>query len=140
MTTMPRRQGKTKHVEKLMLRTCKDKPEKISACQKSSFPMRLFFSVFFSRESKLTRLLQDSLGGRTKTSIIATVSPASSNVELVSTQPVVSKVLAKLKVYLHSPTFLSDPARHEMPSGIKNHLPIRLDVVVSYTIVPYRQN
>ncbi|KAH8833599.1 P-loop containing nucleoside triphosphate hydrolase protein [Flagelloscypha sp. PMI_526] len=33
------------------------------------------------RESKLTRLLQDSLGGRTKTSIIATVSPARSNVE-----------------------------------------------------------
>lgn len=34
-----------------------------------------------SRESKLTRLLQDSLGGRTKTSIIATVSPAGINVE-----------------------------------------------------------
>ncbi|KAF9246508.1 P-loop containing nucleoside triphosphate hydrolase protein [Melanogaster broomeanus] len=33
------------------------------------------------RESKLTRLLQDSLGGRTKTSIIATVSPARSNME-----------------------------------------------------------
>ncbi|XP_067124591.1 kinesin-like protein KIF11 [Centruroides vittatus] len=33
------------------------------------------------RESKLTRLLQDSLGGRTKTSIIATISPAQSNVE-----------------------------------------------------------
>ncbi|KAL9102512.1 MAG: hypothetical protein Q9163_002347 [Psora crenata] len=33
------------------------------------------------RESKLTRLLQDSLGGRTKTSIIATVSPAKSNLE-----------------------------------------------------------
>lgn len=33
------------------------------------------------RESKLTRLLQDSLGGRTKTCIIATVSPARSNVE-----------------------------------------------------------
>ncbi|XP_076068236.1 uncharacterized protein LOC143040737 isoform X2 [Oratosquilla oratoria] len=31
------------------------------------------------RESKLTRLLQDALGGRTKTSIIATVSPSSSN-------------------------------------------------------------
>ena len=31
------------------------------------------------RESKLTRLLQDSLGGRTKTSIIATVSPAGTN-------------------------------------------------------------
>ncbi|XP_015749721.1 PREDICTED: kinesin-like protein KIF11 [Acropora digitifera] len=33
------------------------------------------------RESKLTRLLQDSLGGRTKTSIIATVSPALCNLE-----------------------------------------------------------
>jgi len=36
---------------------------------------------FCLRESKLTRVLQDSLGGRTKTSIIATVSPAASNVE-----------------------------------------------------------
>lgn len=33
------------------------------------------------RESKLTRLLQDSLGGRTNTCIIATVSPARSNLE-----------------------------------------------------------
>ncbi|XP_041865820.1 kinesin-like protein KIF11 isoform X2 [Melanotaenia boesemani] len=33
------------------------------------------------RESKLTRILQDSLGGRTRTSIIATVSPSSSNLE-----------------------------------------------------------
>ncbi|KAG8041438.1 hypothetical protein G9C98_002731 [Cotesia typhae] len=33
------------------------------------------------RESKLTRLLQDSLGGRTKTSIIATISPSSLNLE-----------------------------------------------------------
>ncbi|XP_068249669.1 kinesin-like protein KIF11 [Palaemon carinicauda] len=33
------------------------------------------------RESKLTRLLQDALGGRTKTSIIATVSPANINLE-----------------------------------------------------------
>ena len=33
------------------------------------------------RESKLTRILQDSLGGRTKTSIIATVSPALCNIE-----------------------------------------------------------
>ena len=38
------------------------------------------FLLFF-RESKLTRLLQDSLGGRTKTSIIATISPASINLE-----------------------------------------------------------
>lgn len=34
-----------------------------------------------SSESKLTRLLQDSLGGRTKTCIIATISPARSNLE-----------------------------------------------------------
>lgn len=33
------------------------------------------------RESKLTRLLQDSLGGRTKTCIIATISPTRSNLE-----------------------------------------------------------
>jgi kinesin family protein 11 len=33
------------------------------------------------RESKLTRLLQDSLGGRTKTCIVATVSPAACNAE-----------------------------------------------------------
>ena len=37
--------------------------------------------IFACRESKLTRLLQDSLGGKTKTSIIATVSPASINLE-----------------------------------------------------------
>jgi kinesin family protein 11 len=34
-----------------------------------------------SSESKLTRLLQDSLGGRTKTCIVATISPARSNLE-----------------------------------------------------------
>jgi len=33
------------------------------------------------RESKLTRLLQDSLGGATKTSIIATISPGQNNLE-----------------------------------------------------------
>ena len=32
--------------------------------------------VFICRESKLTRILQDSLGGRTRTSIVATISPA----------------------------------------------------------------
>ncbi len=32
--------------------------------------------MFFHRDSKLTRLLRDSLGGRTKTCIIATVSPS----------------------------------------------------------------
>jgi hypothetical protein len=33
------------------------------------------------RDSKLTRLLQDSLGGRTKTCIIATLAPVASCVE-----------------------------------------------------------
>ena len=42
------------------------------------FFQRMFF---FSRESKLTRLLKDSLGGHTKTSIIATVGPAQMNIE-----------------------------------------------------------
>lgn len=37
--------------------------------------------IILFRESKLTRLLQESLGGRTKTSIIATVSPANINLE-----------------------------------------------------------
>ena len=37
--------------------------------------------VHVCRESKLTRILQDSLGGRTKTSIIATISPAQCNLE-----------------------------------------------------------
>jgi len=37
--------------------------------------------LLLCRESKLTRILQDSLGGRTKTSIIATVSPAQCNLE-----------------------------------------------------------
>jgi kinesin family protein 11 len=33
------------------------------------------------RDSKLTRLLQDSLGGHTKTCIVATISPSSSQLE-----------------------------------------------------------
>ena len=41
----------------------------------------IFDVLLFFRESKLTRLLQDSLGGKTKTSLIATVSPASINLE-----------------------------------------------------------
>jgi kinesin family member 11 len=44
------------------------------------------------RESKLTRLLQDSLGGRTKTCIIATISPAKVNIdETISTLDYASK-------------------------------------------------
>lgn len=34
------------------------------------------YLLYWYRDSKLTRLLRDSLGGRTKTCIIATVSPA----------------------------------------------------------------
>lgn len=37
--------------------------------------------MIVSRESKLTRLLQDSLGGRTKTTLIATISPAFCNAD-----------------------------------------------------------
>lgn len=49
---------------------------------KAIFSSRLnFLANDVCRESKLTRLLQDSLGGRTKTCIIATVSPAKSNLE-----------------------------------------------------------
>lgn len=44
------------------------------------------------RESKLTRLLQDSIGGHTKTTLIATISPALSNMEeTVSTLEYASK-------------------------------------------------
>lgn len=35
----------------------------------------------YNRESKLTRILQESLGGRTKTSIIATISPGHKDLE-----------------------------------------------------------
>jgi len=37
--------------------------------------------TFAHSESKLTRLLQDSLGGRTKTCIIATISPSKGSLE-----------------------------------------------------------
>jgi kinesin family member 11 len=45
------------------------------------FSLCLETDMRFCSESKLTRLLQDSLGGRTKTCIIATISPARSNME-----------------------------------------------------------
>lgn len=38
------------------------------------------FDIFF-RESKLTRILSDSLGGKTKTCIIGTISPSVSNID-----------------------------------------------------------
>jgi len=44
-------------------------------------PFNTYEMLISLRESKLTRLLQDSLGGRTKTCIIATISPARSNME-----------------------------------------------------------
>lgn len=45
------------------------------------------------RESKLTRLLKDSIGGNTKTSLIATISPAKINIEeTISTLDYASKV------------------------------------------------
>lgn len=61
----------------------------LSLIARHTFHIGKVFSLYSSlcpeqgdcRESKLTRLLQDSLGGRTKTCIIATISPARSNVE-----------------------------------------------------------
>lgn len=41
-----------------------------------SFSLCAYMDKLVFRDSKLTRLLRDSLGGRTKTCIIATVSPA----------------------------------------------------------------
>lgn len=41
----------------------------------------LLLLLFLASESKLTRLLQDSLGGRTKTCIIATISPAKGSLD-----------------------------------------------------------
>ena len=41
----------------------------------------MFTNLFYRRESKLTRILQDSLGGNTKTCIIATISPVKANYE-----------------------------------------------------------
>jgi kinesin family protein 11 len=50
-------------------------------CAYLMFLVDALLNAAFFRESKLTRLLQDSLGGRTKTCIIATISPARSNLE-----------------------------------------------------------
>ena len=44
-----------------------------------AFHLKLISYLFVFRGSKLTRLLQDSLGGTTKTSIIATISPGHDN-------------------------------------------------------------
>lgn len=41
-----------------------------------------FFDLCVCRDSKLTRILKDSLGGNTKTSIIATISPSPANYEV----------------------------------------------------------
>ena len=43
----------------------------------------IFIDCMYCRESKLTRLLKDSLGGRTKTSVIATITPASTFLEVI---------------------------------------------------------
>ena len=44
------------------------------------------------RDSKLTRLLRDSLGGRTKTCIIATIAPT---VQVRKTPPPTNRILGK---------------------------------------------
>ncbi|KXN71342.1 kinesin-domain-containing protein, partial [Conidiobolus coronatus NRRL 28638] len=65
------------------------------------------------RESKLTRLLQDSLGGHTKTCIVATVNPCQSNLDVtlatldyvkkamqIRNKPQVNQVLSKKKLLM----------------------------------------
>lgn len=55
------------------------------------------------RDSKLTRLLQESLGGRTKTCIIATISPSSPCLdETISTLEYGTKVIEKILTNIHS--------------------------------------
>lgn len=41
----------------------------------------MFLSLNVFSESKLTRILRDSLGGKTKTCIIGTISPTQSNID-----------------------------------------------------------
>jgi len=54
-------------------------PNILSLCYRSHFLNE--FLHFASRDSKLTRLLRDSLGGRTKTCIVATISPSAHALE-----------------------------------------------------------
>lgn len=54
-------------------------PNILSLCYRSHFLKE--FLHFASRDSKLTRLLRDSLGGRTKTCIVATISPSAHALE-----------------------------------------------------------
>ena len=58
------------------------------------------------RDSKLTRLLQDSLGGNTKTIMIAAISPASDNYEeTLSTL----RYASRAKFIQNKPTINEDP-------------------------------
>lgn len=58
------------------------------------------------RDSKLTRLLQDSLGGNSKTIMIATISPLASNFEeTISTL----KYASRAKYITNAPVINRDP-------------------------------
>uniref|UniRef100_A0A8C9F7D2 Kinesin family member 11 n=1 Tax=Pavo cristatus TaxID=9049 RepID=A0A8C9F7D2_PAVCR len=85
------------------------------------------------RESKLTRILQDSLGGRTKTSIIATVSPASINLEeTLSTL----EYAHRAKNIMNKPEVnqkLTKKALIKLLNGIKNNLNGKLQCSVYVT-------
>ncbi|KPM43713.1 Kinesin-like protein bimC [Neonectria ditissima] len=60
------------------------------------------------RESKLTHLLQDSLGGQTKTCIIATVSPAKSNLE---------ETMSTLDYAFRAKNIRNKPQLHSIPKN-----------------------
>lgn len=91
------------------------------------------------RESKLTRLLQDSLGGRTKTCIIATISPDKGNLEeTISTldyafrakniknKPQTNPLLSKSAVLNHMAAELDQSRRELQAARQRNgvHLPV----------------
>lgn len=80
------------------------------------------------RESKLTRLLQDSLGGETKTCIIATISPASVNCEeTLSTLEYASRAKSiKNKPQIN--TYLRKTLLHEFSEDLAK---MRLDLIAA---------
>ena len=52
--------------------------------------------IIIVRDSKLTRLLQDSLGGNTKTMMVACLSPADNNYEEVMSIILIIIIIKKL--------------------------------------------
>ena len=88
------------------------------------------FFISFYRESKLTRLLQDSLGGRTKTSIIATISPASINLE---------ETLSTLD-YAHRAKNITNKPEVNQKISKKEKLKVRLFLILKWVFTYFIYN